>query len=106
MSRVGWVSMIFISLMEVVGTTQIGVIDDGAGIAGGPGGLVVGDEGGDALAGQPADLESARRDRLGTLTTKIPVSLSRRAAVIFASPKTAGHSPNARFVVTMMEVRS
>ena len=33
-------------------------------------------------------------------------SLSRRAAVILASPKTAGHSPNARFVVTMIEVRS
>src|SRR5690606_17867170 len=73
MSRVGWVSMIFISSMEVAGTTQIGVIDDSAGIAGGPGGLVVGDEGGDALAGQPADLDGSRRDRLGTLTMEVPV---------------------------------
>src|SRR5690606_37646890 len=51
----------------------IGVIDDGAGIAGRPGGLMVGDEGGDALAGQPADLDGARRDRLSTLTMEIPV---------------------------------
>jgi len=34
------------------------------------------------------------------------VSLSRRAVVIFASPKTLGHSPKARLVVTMMEVCS
>ena len=50
--------------MEVAGTTQIGVIDDGAGIAGGPGGLVVGDEGGDALAGQPADLDGAIKEMI------------------------------------------
>jgi len=34
------------------------------------------------------------------------VSRSRSAVVIFASPKTVGHSPNARLVVTMIEVRS
>lgn len=34
------------------------------------------------------------------------VSLSRRAVVILASPKTLGHSPKARLVVTMIEVRS
>jgi len=31
---------------------------------------------------------------------------SRRAVVILASPKTLGHSPKARLVVTMIEVRS
>jgi hypothetical protein len=33
------------------------------------------------------------------------VRRSRRAVVILASPKTLGHSPKARLVVTMMEVR-
>jgi hypothetical protein len=59
--------------MEVAGTTQIGVIADGAGIAGSPGGLVIGDEGGDALAGQPADLDGACRDRLGAITMEIAI---------------------------------
>ena len=59
--------------MVIAGATQIGVVDDGAGIAGRPGGLVIGDEGGDALAGQPADLDRSCRDRLGMLTTEIPV---------------------------------
>lgn len=31
---------------------------------------------------------------------------SSNAVVILASPNTLGHSPNARFVVTMIEVRS
>jgi transposase-like protein len=31
---------------------------------------------------------------------------SRSAVVIFASPRTVGHSPKARLVVTMIEVRS
>ena len=31
---------------------------------------------------------------------------SRSAVVIFGSPKTVGHSPKARLVVTMIEVRS
>ena len=34
------------------------------------------------------------------------VRRSNRAVVILASPKTTGHSPKARFVVTMTEVRS
>jgi hypothetical protein len=34
------------------------------------------------------------------------VRRSSSAVVIFASPKTVGHSPNARLVVTMIEVRS
>jgi hypothetical protein len=34
------------------------------------------------------------------------VSRSSSAVVIFGSPKTLGHSPNARLVVTMTEVRS
>jgi hypothetical protein len=34
------------------------------------------------------------------------VSLSSSAVVILASPKTVGHSPKARLVVTMIEVRS
>ena len=34
------------------------------------------------------------------------VRRSSRAVVIFASMKTLGHSPKARLVVTMMEVRS
>ena len=34
------------------------------------------------------------------------VSRSSSAVVILASPKTAGHSPKARLVVTMTEVRS
>src|SRR5690606_12645174 len=73
MSRVGWVSMIFISSMEVAGATQIGVADDGAGIAGRPGGPAVGDERGDALAGQPADLDGARRDCLGAFMAEIAI---------------------------------
>jgi hypothetical protein len=34
------------------------------------------------------------------------VMRSSGAVVIFASPNTEGHSPKARFVVTMIEVRS
>ena len=59
--------------MEVAGTTQIGVIDDGAGTGGGPGGFVIGDERCNALAGQPADLDGAGRDGLGAIAMEIPI---------------------------------
>lgn len=59
--------------MEVAGTTQIGVVDDGAGTGGRPGGFVVGDEGCDALAGQPANLDSAGRYRLGAITAEVAI---------------------------------
>lgn len=59
--------------MEVTGTTQIGVVDDSAGAGGRSGRLVVGDERGDALASQAANLDGASRYSLGTLTMEISI---------------------------------
>jgi hypothetical protein len=56
--------------MQVAGTAQIDVIHDGAGRGGGLSGFVIGDERGNALAGEPADLDGACRDRLGAIATE------------------------------------
>ncbi|WP_238986779.1 HipA domain-containing protein [Paracoccus sp. MKU1] len=45
-------------------------------------------------------------ERLRTLNPREAERRSSSAVVIFASPKTVGHSPNARLVVTMTEVCS
>lgn len=45
--------------MKVIGTTQIGVIDDGGRFGGMACGLMIGDERRNALAVQPADLDGA-----------------------------------------------
>src|SRR5512134_3558574 len=66
MARVGWVSISDISSVEIAGAAQVGVLQDGGWlrVAGGFGGQAVGQDGGNALAGERADLEGARRDRL------------------------------------------
>ena len=52
--------------MEVAGAAQVGVVDDRRGLARvGPAAQAVGQDGGDALAGERADLEGAGRDGLG-----------------------------------------
>ena len=56
-----------VSLVEVAGAAEVGVLQNGGGlgVAGAFGGQVVGQDGGDALVGQRADLEGAGRDRFG-----------------------------------------
>ena len=49
------------------------MIHDGAGTGGRPGDFVVGDKGGDALAGETADLDSAGRHRFGAITAEVTI---------------------------------
>ena len=59
--------------MEVTGATQIGVIHDGAGTCGWPGCFMVGNERGNALAGEPADLDRTGRYRFGMVMAEFSV---------------------------------
>lgn len=59
--------------MEVAGATQIGVFHDGGGFGGMSGGLVGGEERGNGLAGQAADLDGACRSDLGPLAADVTI---------------------------------
>ena len=59
--------------MKVAGATQIGVFHDGGRFGGMPCALVGGDERGNGLAGQAADLDGARRNGLGALMADVAI---------------------------------
>lgn len=59
--------------MKVAGAAQVGVLHDGGGFGGMSVGFVGGDERGDGLAGQAADLDGTRRHSLGALPGKITI---------------------------------
>src|SRR5690606_21864202 len=61
------------SSMKIAGAAQVCVFRDGGGFGGMPVGLVGGEECGDGLAGQPADLDGTRRHSLGALAGKIAI---------------------------------